>query len=455
MKLSFEKDLRKCNIPKNTCHFYKSEQMNKLALILLFIALNVTDAQSKNMLKFNSNYKSLELSKEKALTFDLELKKGGIYQFNLNQEGIAIYYTLKDSKGNNLYESNFPDDIIGLEKFEYSPKKSQHFSLLIKRFDNPQNTNSGKVSIYVKSLNKEEIKIRNKIKKELEPENKKIVTSIDIDHFWEAFKLLKTQKSKQDSINIIQTVYLDRATNGLLDFMQARELTAEKYIKAIAENKYFYNSIKENTLTAKKAEPIVRDVFNKFSELYDNFTPFKVCFAIGIKNTGGTVTNEFVLIGTEITTTIGLGESFKEEDIIENIRGIVAHECVHTQQKPFQSEKSIKCPLLHQSIKEGACDFIAELISGKSRSSSYGEENEKELWLSFKNELCNQNIENWLYNGHLVKDKPADLGYYIGYEIVKSYYNNSVNKKKAVSDILNMDNPIGFLNQSNYDRKFN
>jgi len=107
------------------------------------------------------------------------------------------------------------------------------------------------------------------------------------------------------------------------------------------------------------------------------------------------------------------------------------------------------------SIKEGACDFIAELISGKSRSSSYGEENEKELWLSFKNELCNQNIENWLYNGHLVKGKPADLGYYIGYEIVKSYYNNSENKKKAISKILNMDDPVMFLNQSKYDQKFN
>src|SRR6056297_2196038 len=93
-------------------------------LILLFIALNVTNAQSKKVLKFNSNYKSLELSKEKALTFDLELKKGGIYQFNLNQEGIAIYYTLKDSKGNNLYESNFPDDIIGLEKFKKHKKKN-------------------------------------------------------------------------------------------------------------------------------------------------------------------------------------------------------------------------------------------------------------------------------------------------------------------------------------------
>lgn len=37
---------------------------------------------------------------------------------------------------------------------------------------------------------------------------------------------------------------------------------------------------------------------------------------------------------------------------------------------------------------------------------------------------------NWLYQGDKAKDKPADLGYYIGYEICESYYKNTASKNK-------------------------
>ena len=73
--------------------------------------------------------------------------------------------------------------------------------------------------------------------------------------------------------------------------------------------------------------------------------------------------------------------------------------------------------------------------------------------MAFKNELCNQNIGGWLYNGYAVKDKPPDLGYYLGYKIVESYYNNATDKKQAIIDIIELDNPIRFLELSKYDQK--
>ena len=53
-----------------------------------------------------------------------------------------------------------------------------------------------------------------------------------------------------------------------------------------------------------------------------------------------------------------------------------------------------------------------------------------------------------------VKDKPADLGYYMGYHIAKSYYENAKDKKQAVIDIIEMKNPLQFLGKSGYDKKF-
>ena len=287
----------------------------------------------------------------------------------------------------------------------------------------------------------------------MEPENAKNVTTIDIDHFWSAYDNLKTCKSYSDSVNSIQKLYLDKATNGLLDFIQVRDLTAEKFVDAISKNAAFYGSVRKNTFESKKAEPAIEDVFARFKQVYSDFKPFKVCFAIGIKNTGGTVSNNFVLIGTEVTTSTSGMDSATSEDMIQKIKGIVAHECVHTQQKSHADSAAIQCYLLFQSIKEGSCDFIAELITGKSRANEYGENNENRLWREFKNELCNQNIGNWLYNGYSVKDKPADLGYFVGYEIAKEYYKNTSDKKQAIVDIIGMSDPIHFLELSKYDQK--
>lgn len=271
--------------------------------------------------------------------------------------------------------------------------------------------------------------------------------------FWNAFDNLKTCKSFSDSVNSFQKLYLDKATNGLLDFIQVRDLTAEKFVDAVSKNTAFYLSVRKNTYKVNKAEPVIEEVFTSFKEIYSDFKPFKVCFAIGIKNTGGTVSNKFVLIGTEVATSTSGKDSATSEDFVQKIKGTVAHECVHTQQKPNADTAAIQCNLLYQSIREGSCDFIAELITGKSRENEYGKKNEKKLWLEFKNELCNQRLGNWLYNGYSVKDKPSDLGYFIGYEIAKEYYKNMVNKKRAIVDIIGTADPIHFLELSKYDQK--
>ena len=52
------------------------------------------------------------------------------------------------------------------------------------------------------------------------------------------------------------------------------------------------------------------------------------------------------------------------------------------------------------------------------------------------------------------KDRPADLGYYIGYKICESYYRNSSNKNQAVRDILEVKDFEQFLSASKYDYKF-
>ena len=442
--------------------------MKKAIFVFSLFFSSMIFGQNIQKIEFNTNFSETNLSKSSDLSYQLHLKKRGLYKISVLQQGIDVALILKDNENNMLIEKDSPNGINGLEKFEFTPSKTANYTLTIKRLDDEGNPESGKVSIKIKEYTNSEIKELKKIKKELESENKKIVQTIDIDHFWEAFDNLSKSKSRKDSIASFQKIYLNRATDGLKDFIVAREFTAEKFVDAVSMMPKFYNSIRKNTLEVKNIVDNLNGLIVNFKKIYPQFETKKICFAIGIVNTGGTVSENFLLIGTEISTSnidVDLSEFTNEafrkvlergDDVTQKIKNIVAHEYVHTQQNRNMNNNIVRCDLLEAVIMEGMCDFIGELISGdqiNKVAQEYGDAHEKELWIEFKNELCNKSTENWLYNYDSSEDRPADLGYYIGYQISKEYYKNMTDKKQAIYDILNMNDPITFLQKSKYDQK--
>ena len=138
---------------------------------------------------------------------------------------------------------------------------------------------------------------------------------------------------------------------------------------------------------------------------------------------------------------------------------MVAHEYIHTQQKNINIS-ACQCRLLEHILKEGIASYISEKLIMKrngevqSRASIYANANEKKLWNDLKKELCSNDFSNWLYNGSTSKELPGDLGYRIGYKIAESFYENSADKNEAVKELIEMDNPLIFLDRSKYDLKF-
>jgi uncharacterized protein YjaZ len=47
-------------------------------------------------------------------------------------------------------------------------------------------------------------------------------------------------------------------------------------------------------------------------------------------------------------------------------------------------------------------------------------------------------------------ERPADLGYYVGYKICQEYYEKSADKKKAIKDILEIRDFDQFFRESGY-----
>ena len=424
--------------------------MDKIFAALFFFWATTSFAQTLQKLDLNQEYRNLSIDGASDLVYALDLEKGRLYQFAAMQSGIDVMLTLRDGTGKTLVEKDSPNGKSGKEIFEFTPDAKMHCTLTVKRFVEESNSDHGIISLYVKRFSDAEMAFRKQGALELQQENQKNILTLDIDHFWQAFDNLKNCKSHYDSITTIQNLYLDRATDGLRDFIERRDFSADEFVQAIQENGDFYQSVREKTLSVKQSEPLIQAVFDSLKTIYANFKPFKVCFAIGEMRTGGTTSQQFVLIGTELTTT---GDIAK---IPTRIKGIIAHESVHTQQKDRLDSNAVVCNQLYFCLREGAANFIGELTTGATNYNEvneYGDAHEKELWMAFKSTLCTNNAADWLYNGATVKGKPADLGYYIGYKICQAYYNRHPDKRQAIADIIDMDDPISFLQKSGYDQQ--
>ena len=443
--------------------------MEKIFAALLLIVPGFSQGQNLPRFDFNQEYLNVKITKAKEYAQSIELEKGVLYQFYTMQEGMDVVLVLADKNQQNILEKDSPNGKFGPEILEYIPSESKTCWLKIKRLEDEGNPEEGVVSFYVKKFSKTEMLVREQTRQKLQVENKKNFLTADIDHFWEAFDQLKHAKTHYDSLTAFQNLYIDRATAGLIDFIDARNFTAEEYVKIVRKYPRYYRSVRPYTFEVKQAEPLIQEVFDKLKSLYANFKPFKVCFAIGPNRTGGTVSDRFVLIGTEMTTT-GDHVDFSEFDeasrpdpnkprkvnIPQRIKSIIAHECIHTQQKNQLDSNAIVCTQLYGSLREGSANFISELVTGTTNYSEvnqYGDAHENEMWNEFKSTLCYPTAEKWMYNGNTVKDRPADLGYYIGYKITQAYYNNSKDKKQAIIDIIEIDDPIEFLQKSKYDQQ--
>src|SRR6188768_2346438 len=201
------------------------------------------------------------------------------------------------------------------------------------------------------------------------------VFTTDIDNFWTAFDSIQTTKDSLKQIDFIQKLYIDKGTKGLKAFMAVRNYTAILWVQLIRLYPKFWNSIRPNTLTAKSYASEIEKSINKFKELYPGLKEAKMYFTVGGLRSGGTTMNDMVLIGSEIATGNAstdvseftnnwLAGVFKNQQA-DNLVPLNIHEYVHTQQKGNPHN------LLGQAIKEGACDFITELVIGKLMQNNY------------------------------------------------------------------------------------
>lgn len=288
-----------------------------------------------------------------------------------------------------------------------------------------------------------------------DPDKARLVT-LDIPNFWQAYDQAD-KKTGAERIRIFDEQYLAKGSVGLKDFVRERISSAQQLVEAIDTSPNYYRSIRASTLRVSTMEPQIRQCFVKLRELYPEAVFPDVYFVIGRMNSGGTTSDNGLLIGAEISarafdSPLGeLGDYLRlAVKPVEKISIMIAHELIHFQQHYKQGTEG---SLLGHSIMEGSADFIGELISGGQINQhvyEYGYAHERELWEEFQQGMDGQDYSKWMYNGGNSKDRPGDLGYFIGYRICQAYYSQAVDKHQALYDILNLQDAHEFLRVSGY-----
>jgi hypothetical protein len=175
-----------------------------------------------------------------------------------------------------------------------------------------------------------------------------------------------------------------------------------------------------------------------------------VTMAISRGKPAGVADASGVIIGLEASCAV----SYDNPNIEDRFVHEIAHEYTHVEQA-LQSPilyNNPKPTVLEASLIEGAAEFMATLITAEvafhSPFAPSVKAHIKEVETQFVADEDKTDLSQWIDNGTLTE--PGDLGYWVGYRIVKSYYQHAADKRRALRDIIEISVPKAFLAKSGW-----
>ncbi|GGE54231.1 hypothetical protein EV200_102527 [Pedobacter psychrotolerans] len=278
-------------------------------------------------------------------------------------------------------------------------------------------------------------------------QNVSLVTA-DIDHFWVAYDKIIATKDTVAQYAYLNNLFIQKGTPGLKAMMQARSYTAKSYIDAISQKQAYFNSIRKNTLRVNDYATAIASKISILKQLYPALKPAEIYFTIGAFRSGGTTLGNMVLIGSEIAM---------DDEHLDNLVFTNIHEYVHTQQKTSMGDN-----LLAQCVLEGVAEFISEQAMSTHSTLpalAFGKSNPVTVKQDFATQMFNTGNGFWLYSNAENQFGVRDLGYYVGYAIAQRYHLNTIDKTKAIKEMIeldynNMEALYNYVDQSGYfDKK--
>lgn len=280
------------------------------------------------------------------------------------------------------------------------------------------------------------------------PEEARLVFT-DVEHFVEAWQSLE---EKTDTLNVIQELYIDRATPGLNEYINRFGLDAASIQMAIRKYPEKYSKIASFLETMETWQPEYTLLMKEFNKVLSNamFAPTYLLVAdykgIGQASRFG----QLVSVEKRLSTDL------------KSLKNTIVHELTHFQQamtmgiERYTGIYTKKDNMLDVILREGGADFITHSLVRKNVEAFTKLNNymAKELhwWKKFLKDLETDDEDFWVnvsFNDNN-KGNPIQLGYAVGFKIVESYYNRMDDKQRALQDILDIGDARAFFKASDY-----
>lgn len=275
------------------------------------------------------------------------------------------------------------------------------------------------------------------------------VVTADIDNFWTAYDQIRSEEDSAKQLQILQQEFIDKASIGQQKLFEVRNYTPEEYVENIRKYPKFYASLRKNLEQKESIVVEIEQGLERFDEVYPKGRAAKIYMGIGNFRTNGTTVDSLVLFGSEMAfcdvdvntsefpASLQYFKNYIQENPIENVTFLSVHEFVHTQQT-----EAIGANLLSIVLREGSAEFIAELATGKSSTTpaiAYGKEHSADVFEQFKKEMFNRGTSYWVWSSRENKFGIRDLGYYVGFELSRHYYDRAEDKNGAIAALIELD----------------
>lgn len=251
--------------------------------------------------------------------------------------------------------------------------------------------------------------------------------------------------------------YLAPGTAGLHDLAKLRNVTGARIAAANAAHPEIYVGARRCLAVLPAVKRRVTVALARLRALYPEMKSAPVTLAVGRGRPVGITDPSGVTMGLEALCAADSMDPNVEDRFVHTI----AHEYGHIQQtdalqalEPGQPGATV----LTMSLMEGVGEFTAELISGgvgEPALAAWARRPETkarraEVEAAFLRDVDSTDLSAWMYNGPGDAQRPQDLGYWVGYRIVKAYYDRAADKHAALKTIFEMRDPKAFLAASGW-----
>lgn len=277
----------------------------------------------------------------------------------------------------------------------------------------------------------------------------------DIDNFWNSYK--QYLQCQQDSCVqvVIKSEYLANSSKCYKELLSEKRFD-QSVVYQFWKYPLFLASIKLWSQQLYTLKDSILYFCNKAQQLYKGKKLNDIYFMISSWNQGGTVVPSGLSIGIQYfcgydSLNVSEIEKIRASNISarDKLIPVIIHEQIHQWRKYNNTQY-----VYEACMREGNCDFVAYLVTGQyvavNKRWTYFESIRDSIKQVFKNEYAEKRNANDWVSIESKKFNFGAAGYYVGFKICEAFYNKAKNKKKAIRQIIEMNNPEYILNASNF-----